>query len=414
MRWIPRWTRVRNTELGTLILNVRQLAGDLSEEQLAPFRAATGPARGPTVPASGGTAIACVRWRTDGCRADVASADVALLTSLPPGKVRFTIVDPVGLGDNFAAFMHLADHDEALVTQPHLDRAGPLEKQLADLTRAHGKRHPAIPAQSIHSIEDYNAQAGEVAEPYRVLVVANFPVNFSPQAARRLVSIVQSGSSCGVYRPHQRGHQAAVAQGLRTRRSGTTVPQSLLGTARPLPLERHRTGSLPADAGRAAGSERVRRTVSRIGRPRSRRTRNACGCRSSSSPRHAEEMVERRQPPRRPRAAGPRRRTQRQCLELGKGTSQHVLVAGKTGSGKSTLLARVHHQSRLAVQPRRGRTVSDRLQERRRIQDLRRPRIAACPRHRHRERARIWLERIAAIGLGAAAARRYVPRRRRQ
>ena len=31
------------------------------------------------------------------------------LTSVPPGKVRFTIVDPVGLGENFAAFMHLAD-----------------------------------------------------------------------------------------------------------------------------------------------------------------------------------------------------------------------------------------------------------------------------------------------------------------
>src|SRR5262249_34286068 len=28
----------------------------------------------------------------------------------------------------------------------------------------------------------------------------------------------------------------------------------------------------------------------------------------------------------------------RQYLELGKGTSQHVLIAGKTGSGKSTLL----------------------------------------------------------------------------
>ncbi|NOG52418.1 MAG: hypothetical protein HND48_25490 [Chloroflexi bacterium] len=26
------------------------------------------------------------------------------------------------------------------------------------------------------------------------------------------------------------------------------------------------------------------------------------------------------------------------CTELGRGTSQHVLIAGKTGSGKSTLL----------------------------------------------------------------------------
>src|SRR5262249_11475096 len=38
-----------------------------------------------------------------------------VLSSLPPGKVRFTILDPVGLGQNFAAFMHLADYDEALV-----------------------------------------------------------------------------------------------------------------------------------------------------------------------------------------------------------------------------------------------------------------------------------------------------------
>ena len=38
-----------------------------------------------------------------------------LLTAMPPGKVRFTIIDPIGLGDNFSAFMHLADYDEQLV-----------------------------------------------------------------------------------------------------------------------------------------------------------------------------------------------------------------------------------------------------------------------------------------------------------
>ena len=50
-------------------------------------------------------------------------------------------------------------------------------------------------------------------------------------------------------------------------------------------------------------------------------------------------MVDRRQPQRAstsPWAApGPRKL---QHLQLGKGTSQHVLIAGKTGSGKSTLL----------------------------------------------------------------------------
>ena len=38
-----------------------------------------------------------------------------------------------------------------------------------------------------------------MAEPFRVLVVANFPANFSVEAARRLVSIASSGARCGVY-----------------------------------------------------------------------------------------------------------------------------------------------------------------------------------------------------------------------
>ena len=43
--------------------------------------------------------------------AQVDNLMLRLLTSLPPAKVRFTIIDPVGLGQNFSAFMHLADFD---------------------------------------------------------------------------------------------------------------------------------------------------------------------------------------------------------------------------------------------------------------------------------------------------------------
>ena len=68
------------------------------------------------------------------------------------------------------------------------------------------------------TIDEYNAQAGEVAEPFRVLVVANFPANFSAEAGRRLVSIVQSGPRCGVLTLITRRPQAADAAGLRPRR----------------------------------------------------------------------------------------------------------------------------------------------------------------------------------------------------
>ena len=49
------------------------------------------------------------------------------------------------------------------------------------------------------TLAEYNAQAGEVAEPFRLLVVAHFPVNFSTDAARRLISLASAGARCGIY-----------------------------------------------------------------------------------------------------------------------------------------------------------------------------------------------------------------------
>ena len=42
---------------------------------------------------------------------------------MPPGKVRFTILDPVGLGENFASFMHLADLKSYLLADERLCEA---------------------------------------------------------------------------------------------------------------------------------------------------------------------------------------------------------------------------------------------------------------------------------------------------
>ena len=102
-----------------------------------------------------------------------------MLTTVPPGKVRFTIIDPVGLGENFAAFMHLADYDELLVTSRIWTEPAHIEQRLADLTEHMENVIQKYLRNEFETIEEYNAHAGEVAEPFRVLVVANFPANFT-------------------------------------------------------------------------------------------------------------------------------------------------------------------------------------------------------------------------------------------
>src|SRR5207245_8052737 len=77
--------------------------------------------------------------------------------------------------------------------------ASDIEHRLGDLTAHMENVIQKYLRNQFQTLEDYNAQAGEVAEPYRMLVVAHFPVNFTPDAARRLISLAVSGARCGIY-----------------------------------------------------------------------------------------------------------------------------------------------------------------------------------------------------------------------
>ncbi|MFN5958611.1 MAG: FtsK/SpoIIIE domain-containing protein, partial [Planctomyces sp.] len=141
---------------------------------------------------SGGTA------RTEAINV-LRSTMLRLLTSFPPGKLRFTILDPVGLGQSFAGFMHLADYEDALVTDRIWTEPRHIEARLTDLTEHMENVIQKYLRNQFKSIEEYNEQAGEIAEPYRFLVIADFPANFSEVSAKRLASILASGPRCGVY-----------------------------------------------------------------------------------------------------------------------------------------------------------------------------------------------------------------------
>ncbi len=258
-----------------------------------------------------------------------------LLTGIPPGKLRLTIIDPVGLGDNFSAFMHLADFDELLVSGRIWTESSHIDRQLANLTEHMEDVFQTYLRNQFKTIEEYNEYAGEVAEPYHVLVVANFPTNFSDSAVRRLVSIASSGARCGVYTlvsvdsrqalPHNfdladlRQHANCLAW---TGDRFAWQDQDLGWL--PLRLE---TPPEPADfveIVRRVGEEA--KDTRRVEVPFDRIAPAAGDYWSRDSRRSLDVPLGR---------AGA---TKLQDLHLGSGTSQHVLIAGKTGSGKSSFL----------------------------------------------------------------------------
>jgi DNA segregation ATPase FtsK/SpoIIIE, S-DNA-T family len=257
------------------------------------------------------------------------------LTSLPAGKVRFTIIDPIGLGENFAAFMHLADFDEALVTSRIWTEAAHVEQRLSDLTGHMENVIQKYLRNQFETIEDYNAHAGEVAEPFRIAVVANFPANFGADAARRLVSILSSGPRCGVY-------------ALVNVDTSLEMPQGF----NPSVLEQHAV-TLDWQDGRFVWKEEdfERFPLQLDPAPPadfSTRVLQVVGARAREANRVEVPFDFIAAPPEQwwttdsrggiDVALGRVGATKRQHLRLGKGTAQHALIAGKTGSGKSTLL----------------------------------------------------------------------------
>jgi hypothetical protein len=258
-----------------------------------------------------------------------------LLTSLPPGQVRFTIIDPLGIGRNFGAFMHLADFDAALVNNQVWTDLRQIDDRLAEL----GSHMEMVTQKYLRNeyatLEEYNAVAEEVAEPYRVLVVADFPTRFDEKSAARLAAIAAGGIPCGVL--------TLVATDLSKPLPSDFQLDDLRPYCARLKWDGQRLawddpdfGRFPLSLDPPTTADFATPLIQKIGT-------------AAKDAKRVEVPFDFIAPPpeawwaRDSRAGidvplGKSGATKRQHFALGQGTSQHVLVAGRTGSGKSTLM----------------------------------------------------------------------------
>ncbi len=288
-----------------------------------------------------------------------------LLTHIAPGRVQFTLIDPMGLGQSFSALMHLADFDELLINNRIWTEATQIRDQLQKITEHMESVFQTYLRSEFETIEQYNAAAGEVAEPYHFVVVAGFPHSFTEEAARALTSILTSGPRCGVHAivtwsPDQTSprsfdvnnlrnccSQFHVAKGLvqpgmspssRTVEKPKILPgQDILDSKPSTPTVTEPTENFLEFSALAPPESAEYVSLVRAVGEQSRNARRVEVSFNRIAPKPDAVWTSRSAdgidlPIGRAGAA------RLQFMRLGRGTSQHVLVAGKTGSGKSTLL----------------------------------------------------------------------------
>ncbi|GIW07017.1 MAG: hypothetical protein KatS3mg060_1822 [Dehalococcoidia bacterium] len=112
----------------------------------------------------------------------VVSLIFRLLTSLPPDRISFTFIDPLGRGAALAQALQLADYDERFVRGRVWIGAAEIEDELGTLLDEVMARQ----------------RGGDGAVGCHALVVFDFPEAFGETAAVRLWRLVQEGPAVGV------------------------------------------------------------------------------------------------------------------------------------------------------------------------------------------------------------------------
>ena len=129
-----------------------------------------------------------------------------LVVTLPPGRLRLSLADPLGMGVHLSAFLRLPDAVRNVGAERRSAPAAPIATRPEEIARqvqaleTHLESVLQTRLQNLYpDVEAYNAQAGELAVPYHVFALADFPAGCDERTAAGLVRLAHNGPRAGVY-----------------------------------------------------------------------------------------------------------------------------------------------------------------------------------------------------------------------
>jgi DNA segregation ATPase FtsK/SpoIIIE, S-DNA-T family len=151
------------------------------------------------LPGERGLALDVATGDRDTAVAAARSLLLRLLAAVPAGDMRFTIADPVGLGDSIGSLRSLTDWSPELLDGGVATGEVDIEQRLAGLVE-HVQTVVQQHLRGEHETLDQHHRAlGEVVEPYRVVVVFDYPTKLSTRARQLLRELIDHGPRAGIH-----------------------------------------------------------------------------------------------------------------------------------------------------------------------------------------------------------------------
>jgi len=121
---------------------------------------------------------------------------IDMISSLPDGLVKVTLIDKSGSGQNMPILSAL---HEKFIEGKVLSEDNEIENELEEIKHSMGAIAQSISANGFDSIEEYNTETEEVPQRYNLVFINGFPNGFSKKATENLASLIESGSKSGIY-----------------------------------------------------------------------------------------------------------------------------------------------------------------------------------------------------------------------
>jgi S-DNA-T family DNA segregation ATPase FtsK/SpoIIIE len=123
---------------------------------------------------------------------------VRALRAVPPGKLRILFIDSTTLGDAFSSVLGISDLSDEVIHTKVWTTEQDIRLRLEETTARVSLIIQKYLTGDYATIDEYNEQAGEVAEPYEIIAINDFPAGLDRRSIEMVQSLAEVGPRAGV------------------------------------------------------------------------------------------------------------------------------------------------------------------------------------------------------------------------